>query len=85
MQWNNPANQEKQEIQSAEEFALSEQDKNENERATVDWNSLQYFCKEKQNQNIIVVAQTGMGKTEAESSLDRESQRIFCFANSHSN
>ena len=65
MQWNNPADQEKQEIQSAEEFALSEQDKNENERATVDWNSLQYFCKEKQNQNIIVVAQTGMGKTEA--------------------
>lgn len=65
MQWNNPADQEKQEIQSAEEVALSEQDKNENERATVDWNSLQYFCKEKQNQNIIVVAQTGMGKTEA--------------------
>ena len=63
MQWNNPADQKKQEIQSAEEFALYEQDKNE--RVTVDWNSLQYFCKEKQNQNIIVVAQTGMGKTEA--------------------
>ena len=63
MQWNNPADQKKQEIQSAEEFALYEQDKNE--RVTVDWNSLQYFCKEKQNQNIIAVAQTGMGKTEA--------------------
>lgn len=63
MQWNNPADQKKQEIQSAEEFALYEQDKNE--RVTVDWNSLQYFCKEKQNQSIIAVAQTGMGKTEA--------------------
>lgn len=29
------------------------------------WNDLQCFCKEKQNQNIIAVAQTGMGKTEA--------------------
>lgn len=30
----------------------------------VEWNSLQRFCMEKQNQNIIAVAQTGMGKTE---------------------
>ena len=30
----------------------------------VEWNSLQRFCMEKQNQNIIAIAQTGMGKTE---------------------
>lgn len=30
-----------------------------------DWNELQKFCREKQDENIIVVAQTGMGKTEA--------------------
>ena len=30
-----------------------------------DWNDLQYFCKENKEENIIVVAQTGMGKTEA--------------------
>lgn len=30
-----------------------------------DWNKLQKFCKQKENENIIVVAQTGMGKTEA--------------------
>lgn len=30
-----------------------------------DWNELQKFCMEKRNDNIIVVAQTGMGKTEA--------------------
>ena len=30
-----------------------------------DWNELQIFCRERQNDNIIVVAQTGMGKTEA--------------------
>lgn len=29
------------------------------------WNELQLFCKEHSNQNIIVKAQTGMGKTEA--------------------
>lgn len=29
------------------------------------WNELQLFCKEHTNQNIIVKAQTGMGKTEA--------------------
>lgn len=30
-----------------------------------DWNELQKFCKQKEDENIIVVAQTGMGKTEA--------------------
>ena len=30
-----------------------------------DWNELQYFCKENKEENIILVAQTGMGKTEA--------------------
>lgn len=30
-----------------------------------DWNDLQKFCMSKRNKNIIVVAQTGMGKTEA--------------------
>lgn len=30
-----------------------------------DWNELQIFCGERQNDNVIVVAQTGMGKTEA--------------------
>lgn len=30
-----------------------------------DWNGLQDFCKQKENENIIVIAQTGMGKTEA--------------------
>lgn len=30
-----------------------------------DWNELQSFCMGKRNENIIVVAQTGMGKTEA--------------------
>jgi len=29
------------------------------------WNDLQQFCKENTNKNIVVVAQTGMGKTEA--------------------
>lgn len=29
------------------------------------WNELQWFCKENTNKNIMVVAQTGMGKTEA--------------------
>ena len=30
----------------------------------VEWNSLQRFCMEKQDQNFIAIAQTGMGKTE---------------------
>lgn len=30
-----------------------------------DWNKMQKFCMQKRNQNIIIVAQTGMGKTEA--------------------
>ena len=30
-----------------------------------DWNDLQKFCMEKRDENVIVVAQTGMGKTEA--------------------
>lgn len=30
-----------------------------------DWNEMQLFCKENQNNNIIVIANTGMGKTEA--------------------
>lgn len=30
-----------------------------------DWNDLQRFCMERRNRNIIAVAQTGMGKTEA--------------------
>ncbi|XCP87033.1 CRISPR-associated helicase Cas3' [Roseburia hominis] len=30
-----------------------------------DWNEMQKFCMSKRNENIIVVAQTGMGKTEA--------------------
>ncbi|OOM13477.1 CRISPR-associated helicase/endonuclease Cas3 [Clostridium saccharobutylicum] len=32
---------------------------------TSSWNELQQFCKENTNNNIMVVAQTGMGKTEA--------------------
>jgi len=35
------------------------EDKNSN------WNELQQFCKKNTNKNIVVVAQTGMGKTEA--------------------
>lgn len=31
----------------------------------IDWNALQHFCMDHQEENIIVVAQTGMGKTEA--------------------
>ena len=30
-----------------------------------DWNELQIFCGDRQNENVIAVAQTGMGKTEA--------------------
>lgn len=63
--WNESASKEKQDTQSTSKPELSKQDKNGNEGVAVDWNALQYFCKEKQNQNIIVVAQTGMGKTEA--------------------
>ena len=37
--------------------------KDENENAS--WNELQQFCIENKNQNIIAIAQTGMGKTEA--------------------
>lgn len=37
--------------------------KSKNSKA--DWNELQYFCKRNSEKNIIVVAQTGMGKTEA--------------------
>lgn len=33
--------------------------------ADSNWNELQQFCKENTNKNIVVVAQTGMGKTEA--------------------
>lgn len=35
------------------------------EGKTIEWNALQHFCMEHQEDNIIVVAQTGMGKTEA--------------------
>ena len=55
----------KQNTQSILETELSKNDEYANEELGVDWNALQYFCKEKQNQNIIAVAQTGMGKTEA--------------------
>ncbi|MBU3181655.1 CRISPR-associated helicase Cas3' [Clostridium psychrophilum] len=34
-------------------------------KTSLDWNELQQFCKENTNNNIVVVAQTGMGKTEA--------------------
>ncbi|MBU3218179.1 CRISPR-associated helicase Cas3' [Clostridium estertheticum] len=33
--------------------------------SNANWNELQQFCKENTNNNIVVVAQTGMGKTEA--------------------
>ena len=33
-------------------------------KITDDWNEMQKYCKENKNNNIIVVAQTGMGKTE---------------------
>lgn len=33
--------------------------------ASANWNELQNYCKEKQNSNIIAIAATGMGKTEA--------------------
>lgn len=36
-----------------------------NENSSAHWNTLQRFCKENMNENIIVIAQTGMGKTEA--------------------
>lgn len=35
------------------------------ENTDSNWNELQQFCKENTNKNIVVVAQTGMGKTEA--------------------
>lgn len=37
--------------------------KSENQNSN--WNELQKFCKENTNKNIMVIAQTGMGKTEA--------------------
>lgn len=37
--------------------------KSDNENAS--WNELQEFCMENKNENIIAIAQTGMGKTEA--------------------
>lgn len=36
-----------------------------NKNRNVDWNDLQQFCKKNKDNNIIVIAQTGMGKTEA--------------------
>lgn len=33
--------------------------------ASANWNKLQNYCKEKENSNIIAIAATGMGKTEA--------------------
>ena len=36
-----------------------------NENSNSNWNELQQFCKENTNNNIMVIAQTGMGKTEA--------------------
>ncbi|MGL5087475.1 MAG: CRISPR-associated helicase Cas3', partial [Clostridium sp.] len=41
---------------------LLEKWKSKNENAN--WNKLQQFCKNNTNENILVVAQTGMGKTE---------------------
>lgn len=35
------------------------------QNSSYDWNELQKFCMSKRDENIIVVAQTGMGKTEA--------------------
>ena len=35
------------------------------ENSEASWNSMQIFCKEHTNENIIITAQTGMGKTEA--------------------
>ncbi len=35
------------------------------ENDDANWNELQQFCRENTNKNIVVVAQTGMGKTEA--------------------
>ena len=35
------------------------------EKSSADWNELQIFCKENSNSNIMIVANTGMGKTEA--------------------
>lgn len=35
------------------------------QKPDADWNELQKFCREKSGENIIAVAQTGMGKTEA--------------------
>lgn len=64
-QFKKPTGKNKQNAQSVSETELSKYDKSASEETDVDWNVLQYFCKEKQNQNIIAVAQTGMGKTEA--------------------
>ena len=35
------------------------------ENINANWNEMQLFCRENQNNNIIVIANTGMGKTEA--------------------
>ena len=35
------------------------------QKPDADWNDLQKFCREKSGENIIAIAQTGMGKTEA--------------------
>ncbi len=35
------------------------------ENKSSDWNELQHFCIDNRNENIIAIAQTGMGKTEA--------------------
>lgn len=45
-------------LNSGLEYYLSEKLKSK-------WNNLQQFCKENSNNNIIIVAQTGIGKTEA--------------------
>lgn len=44
-------------------YGLLEKWKNNNSEAS--WNKLQKFCIENRNENIIAIAQTGMGKTEA--------------------
>mgnify|MGYP002801128869 FL=1 len=41
-----------------------------------DWNELQNFCGERQDENVIVVAQTGMGKTIV-AQLSRQKSKIF--------
>lgn len=48
--------------QALEEFILKLQQKNKSKE--IIWNNMQEYCRQNKDRNIIVIAQTGMGKTE---------------------